>query len=210
MESSSILQGISGSIFGQSNPNSKPEAAPEVLVDSFQNALQSMSPGDIASDSVQVVKGAPEADSSNSFFDQLQQGIAGIDTDFKQTMNRVESWPSFSSYVERFDTTLEEGIKDSTSSGVKHISNVDDFSNDKLDVSTSNGVADSAAEKQSQVADRYAEMQHKTQLHYQAGAQYNTESTLWFLKAEFWMTKVKVLTSAVSSASQGVKTIFTS
>lgn len=211
MESAQIVQGISQSVFGGQGNNALEAMPSDVQLDSFKQALESMSPSSIEGvpgDSVKISDPVVKAtESTGGLTERFQSGIASIDSEFKGTMGRMESWPTFKNYLERFDTTLEKSISLDPDNNVRHVTNID-TSNDVLDVNGENVALSNEDGSGSPLVDKFEDMQEVSQNYYNAATQYNTESTMWYLKAEFWMTKVKVITSAMSQVSQGIKTLF--
>lgn len=211
MESAQIVQGISQSVFGGQGNNALEAMPSDVQLDSFKQALESMSPSKIEGiqgDSVKVSDPVVKAaESTGGLAEKFQSGIASIDSEFKGTMGRMEAWPTFKNYLERFDTTLEKSISLDPDNNVRHVTNID-TSNDALDVNGKNVALSNDDGNSNPLVDKYEDMRAVTEKYYNAGVQYNTESTMWYLKAEFWMTKVKVITSSMSQVSQGIKTLF--
>lgn len=138
---------------------------------------------------------------AGNFSDKVFNAISELDNDYRSTIGRLQDWPSFGAYLQREGVSMDQQ-RISSSESINHVSNIDE-------VQTSDTATTAKASLQTGI-DKLAEYQQTQHAFYNAGMDYQYDSTRWFLSAEFWMTKVKVLTSAVSQVSNSVRTLFSS
>ncbi len=133
----------------------------------------------------------------------LIQAITEMDANYRDAISRIQNWPGFGAYLEKHGVTL--GTEDTPkSSAYRHVSNVAE-----VDAARSETRVD-AAQMLEQGISKMNEIQAKSQAYYNAGMEYEYDSAKWFLTTEFWMTKVKILTSAVTQVSNSLRTLFNS
>ena len=138
-----------------------------------------------------------------SVIQKLTQGITEVDADYLKIIDRLNSWPDFNGYLEKRGVSTENKMDQSV--GITHISNIDE-------VQAASG-DDPSLSTQDVLNEKYNKMEslQKEQLeYYSAGIEYSQDSTLWSMNSTFWLSKIKILTSAVSQVNSGLKTLFTS
>ncbi|MGF1547439.1 MAG: hypothetical protein ACFCUG_08935 [Thiotrichales bacterium] len=141
----------------------------------------------------------PQGESAN--FDVMNR-LAGINNEYEGVVQRLQDWPTFRTYMEQHGILDDSPLAEQ--SGPKHVSNVDEATGAGLDRKAT--IEDYVREG----IERMEQMHQTTQAYYGAGAEYTQDSARWFMSTEFWLTKIKVLTSAVSQAGTAVRTLFTS
>ncbi|MGV6817624.1 MAG: hypothetical protein ACWA44_10215 [Thiotrichales bacterium] len=140
-----------------------------------------------------------EGKATNQIFEML----SSLDGDYRQTVERLQNWPSFDHYLEREGVNGRHGSSDNIDQIKGHRSNIDTMSLVETSESSKEGSLDTGITELDRI-------QKQQQGYFNAGMDYQYDSTKWFLSAEFWMTKVKLMTSAVSQVSNSVRTLFTS
>lgn len=134
---------------------------------------------------------------------QIFEMLSSLDGDYRQTVERLQNWPSFDHYLEREGVNGRRGSNDNIDQIKGHRSNIDTMSLVETSESSKEGSLDTGITELDRI-------QKQQQGYFNAGMDYQYDSTKWFLSAEFWMTKVKLMTSAVSQVSHSVRTLFTS
>jgi len=188
------------------NESSSPDPARLVDVVNFENAFQG---GEIRSDrsmtesGIVELGGGPRVDATgeSSLGQNLLGSISEMDGGYRQITERITDWPSFSSYLENRGIGTLGPVMDQTG----HISNIDEV--------LAKRVPETSQDLGTQVDQAYQKLEaHQKEANefYAAGLDYQQDSAIWFLGTEFWLTKVKVLTSAVTQVSSGLKTLFMS
>jgi hypothetical protein len=164
---------------------------------------QSLSIDDVSSTPLKInLSNHVEAKDLN-IVESLMQGVSEIDADYQGIMNRLNSWPNFGSYLEKQGVIPQNQMNQSA--GITHVSNVDALQS-TMETSEPLSIEQVLDEKQI----RMEELQKEQQAYYSAGIEYTQDSTLWSMNSTFWLSKIKILTSAVSEVSQGLRTLFTS
>ncbi len=154
----------------------------------------------VIGDSLTVESGEVIGDDP-TVLERVLSGVAEMDGGYREITGRITQWPSFSSYLERHGISGVGGVAERDG----HVSNVDDVSMRVTPTLSS--------DPQAQVEElaRKLENQHRVNAEfYAAGLEYQRDSAAWYLGTEFWLTKVKVLTSAVSQVGRGLRTLFMS
>ncbi len=134
-------------------------------------------------------------------FDRVMSGVAQMDGGYREAVGRVSDWPSFSSYLNRHGISGPDGISERDG----HISNIDEV--------LMRAAPEISSDPQTQVEQISQKLDQQHRLNnefYAAGIEYQRDSAAWYLGTEFWLTKVKVLTAAVSQVSRGLRTLFMS
>lgn len=135
--------------------------------------------------------------------EKIMQTVVDIDSDHNKIINRLNDWPDFNNYLEKRGISFGDQMGENT--GITHISNVDDIQQ-ASDLNTPL-TPEERLEKMSKNMDDARERH----MEYQAAAvEYTRDSTVWSSNAQFFSTKVKLLTAAVSQVNSGLKTLFTS
>ena len=190
-------------------PGSEQAASPDPakLVDviDFENA---MSAGEIGnnpavSDDVLQLGGIGEVSPAGDsrLAQDLMSSLSEMDGGYRQITERITDWPSFSSYLDSHGV----GANSATADQDGHVSNIDEV--------IAKQIPETTEDLGTQVNQAYKKLEaHQRSAHefYAAGLEYQQDSATWFLGTEFWLTKVKVLTSAVTQVSTGLKTLFMS
>lgn len=206
------IEGISqlGSAFFRNPENSvqssaQSESANLVDITRFQGAMSGVDEGvqSLNSNNMLVLGDSQSLVSVNQsgVIDSVLSGVSQMDGGYRDITARVAEWPSFSSYLDQRGVSGVGVIGEDSG----HISNIDDILMQKL--------PDTAVDPQERVTEAFNRIEHEQHMQkefYAAGIEYQKDSAMWFLGAEFWLTKVKVLTSAVSQVSNGLKTLFMS
>ena len=133
----------------------------------------------------------------------ISKSIAEVDTNYNKIINRVNDWPSFDTYLE--DHGISLGGTMDKEVGISHISNVDE-----LKISEGEGKELSMREMLNKSEDKMKALHEEQTKLYSAGVEYAKDSTVWSMSTTFWLSKMKILTSAVSQANSGLKTLFMS
>jgi hypothetical protein len=136
--------------------------------------------------------------------ERMMQTVVDIDSDRDKVMSRLNDWPDFDSYLEKRGVNVAGSMDKGT--GITHVSNVDDIQQTLYlsDKPLTN------AERLEEVS-RKMELAQERQLNIQSAAtEFSRDSTVWGANMQFMMTKIKILTSAVSHVNSGLKTLFTS
>ncbi|MFK8067903.1 MAG: hypothetical protein AB8D52_06640 [Gammaproteobacteria bacterium] len=133
-----------------------------------------------------------------SFGDKLIESVSEMDGSYTNIMGHLKDWPNFESYLSRQGVTPTQELNNGE--GITHISN--------LGKSDEIGNPESTAETVKNSHDRMEQMQEKHDAFQAAGIQYSQDSMRWSMSTEFWLSKVRILTSAVSQVSTGLRTLF--
>lgn len=134
---------------------------------------------------------------------KLIQGITEIDSDYQSIMGRLNTWPDFNGYLEKRGVSEESKLEPNI--GITHISNIDDIAK-----ATETNEPMTNLELLDEKSQKVEALQKEQQAYYAAGLEYSKDSTLWSMNSTFWLSKIKILTSAVSEVSRGFKTLFMS
>jgi hypothetical protein len=117
----------------------------------------------------------------------------------------LNDWPDFDSYLEKRGVNVAGSMDKGTR--ITQVSNVDDIQQQTLHLSDK---PLTNAERLEEVS-RKMELAQERQLNIQSAAtEFSRDSTVWGANMQFMMTKIKILTSAVSHVNSGLKTLFTS
>lgn len=137
-----------------------------------------------------------------SISQNISENIVKADTDYRNLVSKLNAWPEFSGYMEKHGVSVEGAMNKEV--GITHVSNVDE-------------IQSAASQKDLSVEERLEvhrssmqEMQTKQMNMQSAGIEYSKDSTIWSMNTTFWLSKVKILTAAVSQVSSGLKTLFMS
>ena len=142
----------------------------------------------------------PEA-GNQALLERIMSGVAEMDGGYREITGRITQWPSFSSYLERHGISEVDGISERDG----HVSNVDQV------LAKLTPAVSSDPQSQLEQVTQAMEKQHRVNTEfYAAGVEYQRDSAAWYLGTEFWLTKVKVLSSAVSQVGRGLRTLFMS
>lgn len=133
----------------------------------------------------------------------LMQNVSDIDTEHKQILNRVMDWPNFNEYLESRNITLNGRDLNENNMGITHISNVDDSILEVREPVTAKDIVEQSRIQLQEGIERQRDFK-------EAGIEFTQDSARWSINTNFWLTKVKVLTAAVSQLNNGLKTLFTS
>jgi len=158
----------------------------------------------MAPESTSVVKIIPPpgpATEAAQLGDKLQQGLMKIDENYRAVLSRLMGESHFDSYLEKHGVAISQ--KASEIVGPQHVSNIQTVATvpDAVNTSGSEKGAESPIEK-------FEQLNNEAKAYYSAGVEYTRDSTRWFMTTEFWLTKLKILTSAVTQTSTGLKTLF--
>ena len=156
----------------------------------------------VIGDSLSIEGAGAAGPQDGSGIERIMSGLAEMDGGYREITGRITDWPSFSSYLERHGISGPNGISERDG----HVSNIDDV---MLKV-TSQAASDDPQLQVEQVARKLEAQQRRNTEFYTAGIEYQRDSAAWFLGTEFWLTKVKVLTAAVSQVGRGLRTLFMS
>lgn len=133
---------------------------------------------------------------------RLFNGISDFDQEYQATMDKLQNYPSYKGYLEQAGIGPTSQMQNESSG---HVSNIPETS------------AVESVEKEDNVAamleksvNTFEENLSRQSGYYTSALTYQQESTQWFLSTQFWASKVKVLTSAVSQLTNNVRTLFTS
>lgn len=136
--------------------------------------------------------------------EKVMETVVEIDSNHNKVINRLNDWPDFSSYLEKRGMSLGAGAMDKNT-GITHVSNVDDIQQlSRSDAPLTN------QERLDEVSKKMESTQERQMKYQSAALEYSRDSTVWSANTNFMMTKIKLLTSAVSQVNKGLKTLFTS
>lgn len=145
-------------------------------------------------------------DIQNGFGDEVTQrlfnGISGFDQEYRATMDKLQNYPSYKGYLE--EAGLDPMSMDKQPE-VTHISNIT-----PTEVQESASTEDNVAAMLDKSVKEFEQQIARQSGYYTASLTYQQEATQWFLSTQFWASKVRVLTSAVSQLTNNVRTLFTS
>ncbi|MGF1643368.1 MAG: hypothetical protein ACFCUJ_06950 [Thiotrichales bacterium] len=144
----------------------------------------------------------PASTTEGASFDVMNR-LAGINDEYNGVVDRLRDWPTFRTYMEQHGV-LDDSPLAERSAGPRHLSNIEEATGS--DLARKATIEDHVREG----IERMEKMHQTTQAYYGAGSEYTQDSARWFMNTEFWLTKIKVLTSAVSQAGTAVRTLFTS
>ncbi|NJN46843.1 MAG: hypothetical protein HC808_10625 [Candidatus Competibacteraceae bacterium] len=168
-----------------------------------------------------IVVAEPSA-KAGEFGDKLMSGVVQMDQNYQKIMDRLFEWPSFRTYLQQQSPSAggDQVIHHSTlDTRVDASPDFDAYMDltiasgneaDTAPVHHSNLNTDETAAAIEEYSDKLQAIQERNKAIYEAGLEYSSESTRWYLSTEFWLTKVRILTSAVSQTSQGLTTLFRS
>ena len=134
---------------------------------------------------------------------KLIEGITQVDSDYQSIIGKLNAWPDFDGYLAKRGVSKKEQLEPSV--GITHISNIDD-----IQKASENSTPISNQELLEEKSNKVEALQKEQQAYYSAGIEYSQDSTLWSMNSTFWLSKIKILTSAVSQVSSGLKTLFMS
>ncbi|MEE4379286.1 MAG: hypothetical protein V2J55_17505 [Candidatus Competibacteraceae bacterium] len=187
----------------------------------FEATLEAPAEADIVPPVDDIVVTEPTG-KAGEFSDKLMNGIVQMDQNYQKIMDRLFEWPSFRTYLQQqspsagadqvvHHNTLDTGINPSADFDTYMDKTIaTDITADTTPIHHSNLNTDETAAAIEEFSDRLHAIQERNKATYEAGLEYSGESTRWYLSTEFWLTKVRILTSAVSQTSQGLTTLFRS
>ncbi len=134
-----------------------------------------------------------------SFGDKLFGRVSMMDGKYTDIMDRMKNdWPGYGKNLAERGVSLKQGLE--SGGGITHISNIGKGAEvgkpQTLEETVSNRI-----EQMEQFRSKQATFQA-------AAIQAAQDTTFWSMSAKMWMTKVQVLTSAVSQISTGFRTLF--
>jgi hypothetical protein len=162
-------------------------------------------------------------DKAGEFGEKLLRGVVEMDQNYQKIMDRLFDWPSFRSYLQK--QVPEAGNNGQVihhsrlDSGTEAMPDFDAYMNRTIASEThtppatvhhSHVHADETGAALEEFSAKLDAIRERTHTMYEAGIEYSSESTRWYLSTEFWLTKVRILTSAVAQTSQGLTTLFRS
>lgn len=133
---------------------------------------------------------------------RLFNGISDFDQQYRATMEKLQNYPSYKGYLEEAGLDPLSMDKKAESSHISNISGPEVTA----PASGDNNVAEMLDKSVKTFEDQIARQSG----YYTASLDYQQQATQWFLSTQFWASKVRVLTSAVSQITNNVRTLFTS
>lgn len=130
---------------------------------------------------------------SSDMTSQMAAKMKEVDGTYKSIVDRMMNWKRFS------DFKVENGLKPASDTG--HVSNISKVSTEVPFIKDGKLNIEAFGNQLKSFEDHNAKL-------YKAGAEFMRESSTWQLSTHFWLSKLKIITSTVSSASNGVKMLF--
>lgn len=155
----------------------------------------------VIGDSLTIDRAGASDGSDPGVFDRVMSGVAQMDGGYREAVGRASDWPSFSSYLNRHGISGPGGISERDG----HVSNIDDVL-----MRAAPEISSGPHNQVEQISQKLDQQHRMNSEFYSAGIEYQRDSAAWYLGTEFWLTKVKVLTAAVSQVSRGLRTLFMS
>ncbi len=183
------------------SPGAQPQAPDADQVARFQSLLHGSGPE--ARPTALQPTTAPPGD----LLGHALQGLGGMDAELRAALTRLEQWPTLRGYLAGGDPLRGFGA----AGPFRHVSNLDSLplAPPLADVRASDGGAPLDQRVEDHVA-RLAELQERQADLYGAALRYQQDTTSWFLRVEFMLSRIRIVTASVRQAVNGLRTLFTS
>ena len=186
-----------------------PAPAPDLhSLGRFQRLLQGEGKTVAATGSGVLRPAGEQAAIGDSTATRLLHAVADMDARYRDIVARLDDWPTLRGYLGGDDPLL--GGRDGMA--VRHVSNLADLpvvAPEPVDGRRA-GVEAPLAERLADHVARLDELQARQSALYAAGIRYQQDTTRWFLRAEFLMSGIKIVTASMRQALNGLKLLFTS